>query len=295
MSLEKHITPERIANSIMLKSNSTKAFVIVEGKTDFHFFDKFIKKDNCCIEIAFGNENVIDVISILKSRGLYNRFGIIDSDFRALDGNLATDNDILHTDFHDIEITIINSKSFETVLKNYVQENKLNSEYIDYDGFKSHLLEITKHLGYLKWLNSKKKLGLIFKPSSVNGKHIDYSNFICPNKLIFLGYDKLVDTVLNYCNGKVKISINKDDLLQELNSFIKDCDLNHLCNGHDIMHIISLSLRKNISNQNAKDVTVEQLLKEFLLSYEARYFTSTYLYRKIKNWEQSKNIEILEF
>lgn len=269
--------------------------MIVEGKTDFQLFDKFIKKENCCIEIAFGNENVISVINELRSRGFQGCIGIIDSDFRLLDNEMILDENILHTDYHDIEIMIIKSNCFETVLKNYVQNEKLIEKYDNYDKFRGHLFSITKHLGYLKWLNKKLNLGLIFKPNKQDGKTIDYSNFISSNDLSFLGYEKLVESILNFCNGKVKISIKKEDILEDLSNFIQDCQLEHLCNGHDIIHIISISLRKNVSNLNARSISPEQLSQDFYLAYEARYFVSTILYKNIKEWEEKNEAIILDF
>ncbi|MFT4169032.1 MAG: DUF4435 domain-containing protein [Dysgonomonas sp.] len=296
MGLANNITLSRIVNSIMIKSKGVnRSFVIVEGKSDFQVFSKFVKKEDCSIEIAFGNENVINIINELKSNGFRGCLGIIDSDFKFLDDELIVDENIFHTDYHDIEIMIIKSNCFEIVLSGYVQDQKLKDKYIDYDGFRAYLFSITRHLGYIKWLNKKHNLGLIFKPNTQDGKHMDYSNFISPNDLSFLGHEKLVESILNYCNGKVKISIKKEELLAELRDFIQDCQLDHLCNGHDIIHIISLSLRKNISNLNAKSISAEQLSRDFYLAYEARHFTATHLYQNIKNWEARNNRIVLDF
>lgn len=294
MALEEHITPQRIASSIMLNAQSYDSFMIVEGKTDYSLFKKFIRKKSTKIEIAFGHEKVVEVIHELRKRGFNGAIGIIDSDFCQLDDNMIEDDDIVHTDYHDIEIMVINSESFDIVLDNYVQKNKLKTHYETLNSFRQHLFAITKHLGYLKWLNKTNGLGLVFKPTLPEGKPLDYSKFISIDSLLFLGNEALIDSVLNYCVGKVKIGITKADLKKQLERFIKECDLNHLCNGHDIMHVISLSLRKNISNLNASAIKANQLSKEMILAYEARYFINTSLYRDIKSWEKNRKLAILD-
>lgn len=293
--MEEYITPQRIANAILIKANSNNAYVIVEGKDDYKLFNKFIDNEVCTIEIAFGKENVVDVLDELEKRNFEKVFGILDSDFRELNNEVLNNENIFFTDYHDIEIMLIKSECFEIVLNNYIQVEKLREKYGGYNEFRSYLFEITKPLGYLKWLNERNKLGLKFKSSIPEGKSIDFTHFISISDLKFLGYEKLVDSIFNFCNGKVCIEIKKDNLLKELNNFISDCDLAHLCNGHDVIRIISLSLKRNLSNYNSKAILPEQLSKEFILSYEARFFKQTNLYHKIKNWEELKKQVVLEF
>lgn len=289
------ITADRTANAIMQKADYHKSFLIVEGKTDYYVYNKFINHNDCSIEIAFGNDNVIEVLSKLKQWDFHNALGIIDSDFRVLDEEEVTDENIIQTDFHDLEIMLIKSESFDIVMGHYVQANKLADNYGDYAGLRDYLFQISKHIGYLKWLNKKKGYGLLFKPKSPEGKHIDYSNFISVKNLKFDGYRKLIETIFNFCNGKVPIKVKMDHLENELKQFIKDCDLDHLCNGHDVIHIIALSLKKHVSNMNSKAVSVDQISKELGLAYEARFFEQTYLYQRIREWEVSKQKPVLSF
>jgi len=289
-----YITPDRIANSIMQKKLECN-YLIVEGKTDYRLLKKFINSENCSIEIAFGNLKVIEVIDKLKKRDFYKAIGIIDSDFRLLDDEILIE-DILMTDYHDLEISFINSPCFETVISNYYQPEKLEKLYNnDFYELKNYFFELSKNIGYLKWLNKTDELGLTFKPANPEGKTIDYNLFISVEDLKYQGDDKLIDAILNFCNGKVKVNIKKSEILEKLEIFKKDVDLNHLCNGHDIMNIISISLRKHISNLNSKSIPVDQLEKEFSLAYESRYFMSTNLYKNIKNIEVVKKITILSF
>ncbi|WP_433763652.1 hypothetical protein [Flavobacterium ginsenosidimutans] len=292
--MTEYITSDRIANSILQKDLDCN-YLIVEGKTDFRLLKKFVNDDSCKIEIAFGNIKVVEVIERLKKEGFNKATGIIDSDFRILDNEKEIEG-ILTTDYHDLEISLINSPSFETVMSNYCQIEKLEKLYTrNYSQLKKSYFELAKNIGYLKWLNKIENLGLTFKPANPEGNTIDYNVFISANDLNYMGDEKLVNAILNFCNGKVTVNIKKEEILEKLTKFKKEVDLNHLCNGHDIMNIISISLRKHISNLNSKSIPASQLEKEFSLAYESRYFMKTSLYEKIKNIEQDKKVSILTF
>lgn len=295
MALEDHITPQRIAASIILNAKAYKSFVIVEGRTDCALFKKFVKKGLVKLEIAFGHENVIQVIDELKKNSFEGAIGIIDSDFRILDNDFLDNENIVYTDYHDLEIMLINSNSFDSVLENYVQSEKLDNKYGNIDGFRQHIFNITKHLGYLRWYNRKYNTGLVFKPEKPEGKQIDFAQFISIDTLEFLGYDSLINCVYNYCQGKTRPNISKEMIKIQLAQFIHDCEVYHLCNGHDLVHVISLSLRKNISNLNSKSIPADQIAKELILAYESRYFKNTSLYRRIKLWETTTKFPVLDF
>src|SRR5689334_19952084 len=114
--IREEITPERVANSIIQDKLHEGVFLIVEGESDFTFFNKFIKKPECEISIAFGNFKVIEAIEILDKRNFSRKLGIIDADFRVLEKEEPINENILITDFHDLEMVIIASPALEVVL-----------------------------------------------------------------------------------------------------------------------------------------------------------------------------------
>lgn len=291
-----YITPTRTANAIMQKTDSYDSFLILEGEYDDLLFKKFIDKEKCKIEIGFGYKNVLEILEILNERSFDKAIGVLDSDFSVINGEIRNMENAVCTDFHDLEMSTINSDAFQNVMNFHVQEEKLISQYGTYDNFKKHIFSVLKPLSFLKWLNQKKNIGLIFKPKNAEGKVLDLSKFICNNSITFSDTKTLVEAVLNYCNGKVTLSIKVDELQKNLDEFIDDnIDLNHLTNGHDVITLASLSLRKHISNLNSKAITPTQLQREIYLAYEARYFQNTELYKKIKDWEAKAIATVLAF
>ena len=101
-----HLTSDRIVNSILQRSKFKGSYIIVEGKNDFTLYRKFVDDQNCHIEIALGNSNVIDVINKLDQYGYKEAIGLIDTDFRILDNDIPPNNNIFITDYHDLELMI---------------------------------------------------------------------------------------------------------------------------------------------------------------------------------------------
>lgn len=289
-----YITPTRIANAIMQKTDSYDSFLVLEGEFDCLLFKKFIDKEKCKIEIGLGCENVLNILEILNERSFNKAIGIIDSDFRIVDFEKIDIDNVLNTDFHDLEMSVINSEAFHNVMNFHIQEEKLLAKYENYENFKNHVFGVLKPLSYLKWLNNKQKIGLIFKAKNPEGRSLDMSKFICSTNLTFSDTKTLIKAVLNYCNGKVSLVVKEHELEKSLNEVLGEkIDSNHLINGHDVISLLSLSLRKHISNLNSKAIPPEQLQRELYLAYDARYFKNTQLYKKMKHWEETRRAIVL--
>jgi len=296
--MQSYLTPNRIANSILQKNSFKGAYLIVEGNKDFSLFKKFTETEFCKIEIAFGNKNVIDVINELNSRGYSDALGIIDSDFRNLDNEIPENENILLTDEHDLEIMIFKSEAFETIITHYAQPSKLESFIKENDNqeLRDIFLNLAMPLGYLKWANKRNNLGLVFKPLKVDGNPLSIADFIPPSTLKFTSYEDMTQSVINYTVNKSELKTTKDAAVKAAKKMIDNAhSLLQICNGHDVIHIISLSLRRKISNLNSNSINPEQLEKEFIFAYDSIYFEQTELYKQIKLWELKKNKAVLKF
>ncbi len=295
--MKEYLTPDRIANSILQKTRFKGTYLVVEGNSDYTLYKKFTLEAFCTIEIAFGNSNVIGVIDELNSRGFKDVIGIIDSDFRNLDGNIPENKDVFMTDDHDIELMIIRSPAFEAVINHHCEESKLNVflKTCD-DDLRTFFLKLAAPLGYLKWVNKTQNFNLVFKPHNQDGRELNYSNFIPARTMAFEGYNKMIETVINYSVPKGKINTNLDDAITATQQLIKeDTDLYQLCNGHDICQIIALSLRTKIASLNAKALGASQIERELIFAYDSRFFVQTQLYASIKSWEKFNNKLVLAF
>ncbi len=288
------ITPNRIANAIMMDSSFIGYYLIVEGKKDVKLYSKFIVEEKVKIEPAFGLEKVKKVLEILESRGFERKIGIIDADFRNILGIKENINGLFVTDEHDIEVMMIKTKALETIINIYCSKKSINVfEKNIGTSIREKVYSLGKEVGYLKLANKIYDLGLVFKPQKPDGKQIKYSKFTCSQTLNFLGKDKLVDTVINYSNNKSENIKDKDIILEKVQEIEKnDYDLLQLINGHDLSNFIYLLMKKVLKSKNKMLVDFNSVEDSLILAYELDYFRKTQLYEDIKNWEEKKNTQI---
>lgn len=286
--MTKDITPERIANSIM-QDTYDGTYVIVEGISDYYLYSKFIDCENCQITIAHGKTNVTDAVTILNNRKFEKKLGIIDSDFKHIENESKEIKNLVQTDLHDLEMMIIQSSAFDHVINLYRVKSKLDAFLNEMrKDLRSILLDIASPIGYLKLLEKRHRFGLVFKPKNPDGRPLSYTNFIDSTSMEFKGQKSLIQSVINYSTNKSK----KVEKLGVIEKALKDIsriefDLWQLCNGHDMCNIIAISLRKKISNKNAKSVDYRTIEKDLILAYDSSSFRETKLFEQIRKWEES--------
>lgn len=290
--MKEELTNSRYANAVLMKLQSSKKkwVFLVEGKTDRILFSKFVLNADVLINSCDGKPKLYEVVKELRSRDFNSFIAIVDSDFEKIDKETLNDNQIFYSDFHDMEISIIESNSLNVILEKYAVEEKLNSFAGKYKkNYKDYIFKIGSYIGYLKWSNKKDNLGLVFKPVNVDGNHLKIEKFI-NRDLVYLGNDKMIEKVLEYSKNRGTQLSSKKEIITSLDKNSKTkLDLLHLCNGHDLSYIIALSLKKIIGTRTISYKDIENDLR---LSYDSNCFKQTELYKAIKKWEK-QNVQVL--
>jgi hypothetical protein len=226
--------------------------------------------------------------------------GIIDADFRRLDNETLTSNNILMTDSHDLETMIIQSPAFEQVIESYYVRDKYKKFLKKrQDHLRNIILQVAKPIALLKWVNQIDNYGLLFKPQKETDKSLKYTEFIDKNHLTFKNDEELIKTVKNYTINKIrphKLTVSIPEILNKIREKENEGqhDLWQLCNGHDLTNIIAIALLKVIGSHNARAVGYTEIERSLILAYDSSYFKATNLFIAIINWEkQSPNRKVL--
>lgn len=288
-----YITADRIANAIMQDTSFSGYYLIVEGNKDYKLYKKFFS-ENIRIREAWGCEKLREAMVILEERGFENKIGIIDSDFSRILDIKWDINDLFITDYHDIEVMMIKSNALFTVLNVYCKEEKIH-EFCDITMIYNIIVDIGKQIGILKFVNEVYKLGLIFKPKEIEGNQLKYKEFVSEKDLSFLGVEKMIQTVINYSNGKSKNIQNFDTILQrfmELSN--KNYDEDQLVNGHDLSHILFILCKKVLKSSNRMLVDFNSIEDSLILSYEAIDFVETKLFENLLKWSIENQVELFK-
>jgi hypothetical protein len=288
--MNEHITPERIANAILMMKSSDKIFhLILEGKIDCKVYPKYFDKEKTHISCAFGYENILAAVSILEQKSKENALGIIDADFRRVLNQTIDSPQILLTDYHDIESMIINSNVLNLFTDLYIKTPSSISDISGGKSIKEHAYEVSKTIALLRYLNyvEKDEFGLRFK-------ELNYSKMINATDL------KIIDLILDNSNRKnqeFKMS-DKPKILERYDEYKKEnYDDLQFINGHDLMNVIKVSLnkilRKDNSTMHFKEVV--DLENTLCMSYlSSSEFYSTNIFSQIKSYLGTKGyLELL--
>lgn len=314
MRFQSHITPSRIYDEIKMIKN--RPFLLVEGESDVDFFVKFIDTNKCSIKATFGNPNLIAIFDMIKKNGDdVTVLGVIDADFRRIDGNLPTYDNIFLTDTHDLETMIMQSDALELVAnkfcrKKYIltqKDDELKDTVAQKEAFlqarkqtlREFLTALVLPIAYFKYLSDTKSYAFKFKRNPLDKKdeRPDYKKFIDKEKMV-LDKEKMIQEIKNCSENGLKsraipnlqIISEMEEIAQKLASF----DVWEVCNGHHITNILSVSFMVALSKYNPT-IDSKEIENELITNYDSMYFRNTNLYKSLKNWEATHVIIFKEF
>ncbi len=272
--MQKSITPARIRNAVRLnRSLNNCAIIVVEDNAHSKILNKFISKENCHIEIAWNRDRVSKSLQLIYSDGIKGVIGFIDADFSILEGTPQSTEGIFRTDSHDMETMMLKSRALINLLNEFGSPIKLEKN----EGqIEKTLLDIGKHIGYLRWLNEKEQL-------FINFENADFERFIDKSTLI-LDEFRMIEIFIQ--NSKKPKTRDYNILLKKVNA-IKDAkhDLWQVCCGHDLASILSIALRKVWGSCDKKEVKEEILARGLRLAYEFAFFKDTMLFSLLIQWQ----------
>lgn len=261
----------------MLNQNIRTLHIIVEGITDKKLLSQFIRCEELRIKPVFGWENVVDVVNLANSERLNNVLGLIDSDYHLFcnSGHVCGSiSNLIYTDKHDIEMMLFLSSA----LDKFIAVNMKVDSTPKPDDYRSRIAGIARPIGTLRLINIERTLGLIFKD-------IEHADFI--NRNLVLNKCELVRLLYARTRSKRKCTpaMNEKELLSavedERYSAINSFDI---CNGHDVLNIMAISMRKEYATWPSEMSKAEHIFDDLLLAYSQEEFENTTLFRTIATW-----------
>ena len=257
----------------MTRSQYSGAFLIVEGQDDYQFMVHFISPSTCTIEVALGKHNVCDVIDILDEDDFDGVLGLIDADFDRIEGNPERSQNLIMPECHDLDMMLVSSPALDRILTELGSRDKL--ENFQEDVLKA-LMERALPVGCLRLYSLRENLNLRFRG-------LRYSAWI--NRSTFVANTtNLINTVKNdsqrqdLSSGDLAVAIEK---LQDSNY-----DPYEMCNGADVIGILSVGLRRVLGTNDAGEVREELLKMSLRLAYSEQHFRSSSLKKDIEKWQR---------
>jgi len=251
-------------------NNINFVFIIVEGKSDIKLYRKLFDDTKCIItSVPGGNPRVVDCVQVLL--GLNQLvLGVRDSDFNQCYGEVEPTRNIFMTDYHDIEMTLVNADSvLSAVLSEYIDE-ALDAQLV-----RQAIMEIIHQISILKLFNFEQSKGLNFC--------CGFQDLIQFSTMTF-NFDEYLKRVLAVTEGKPELG-NLEHSMQSL--IRQNYDFLQLTNGHDFMKALS----SFINHKSGLTISSDSLESTFRITYRKELFQTTKLFTSLQLWGSSKNVE----
>lgn len=251
------------------------SFILLEGDTDIRLFRKLFNLNNCKVEnIPGGNRKLEECVQTLVN--IYPLIiGIRDADFIRINESEYLQNNMFLTDLHDIEMTMLN---FEPILNAIVFEYS-NLDKSQHLAFKNKLLEVIKHISYLKLINDRENLELTFSSGfqdliSFANQKIDLDQYL----------DRVIAKSPNALIKDKEILKVKIEAIEQ-----QDPDLLQITNGHDLLNSFAKYFREEEKRSGLSGENLEATLR---MLFNIDFFSQTNLYQQLDNWKNQNNIQI---
>ena len=275
--MKEYITEDLIVDEAkMLIIDSKCPYILVEGDSDKRLYGTLYSKDKVTFRRLFGWENVLKVIECANHRNVKGIAGIIDRDYHELlqDKVLNTPN-LYHTDENDLEMMLLCSSAFDKFISLSANTEKVNSA----DECRNVIIQAAAQLGSLRYISARDEIGLSFHNMDMT-KVIDKST---------LNVD-LINYVNKVCSRSrsqgISISVPTSQLVSKMEEALHHFHPRLLCNGHDSMAVLAVSLQKMYGNYNANEYSEERLFEALSMGYTMSIFSASNLFASLRaQWE----------
>lgn len=265
--------PITMANEIRMKrSQFPGTFLVVEGKDDRLFCEKFVDTTKCKLEVAQGKGNVCEVVDILDRDGFAGVLGIVDADFDRVENCSPSSGNIISMDNHDLETMLVRSPALDRVLVEFGSQDKISKLKL---AVRDLLVGAAMPISHLRLHSLRHGLGLTFDG-------LNYGNFLNLDTLE-INRGQLVQEVMNRSQRH-----DLDAQMLELAmASIEELryDPWELCVGEDLMSTLAVGLRRALGTNSATAVKPDGLKISLRLAYSEAEFDSSNVATAMQEWE----------
>lgn|SRR6266508_3685792 len=248
--MKEYLTGADLFSVLLLMRSSWKGTLLAtEGTTDSRLLDSFIDHAECQTIPGYGKEKVTEAIEIADRRSADGILGIVDADFDHLDGRQSSSPNLLLTDHHDFLVMILNSRALEKFINNWCNQEKVQRFLAvgGYRDFRDAIFIKALPLGLLRRHSFRRELGLRFHDVRVE-------RFIIRDDLS-TDLQEMVARVLQRSGMTLTM---RDDLVRQIAEALGgDHDVLQVCNGHDLLEILAIGLRRAIGNLTGAEALLE--------------------------------------
>lgn len=245
--------------------------MIVDGRDDRLFFQKFVDSDACSVQVARGKPNVVDVIRRLEQGRFPGIVDVIDADLDHIEGHYWNSSNIIMLETYDLEALLIKSEALDRVLVELGSFAKVANRTIHP---REELIRAALPIGCLRLHSRRSGLNLTFVG-------MQYARFVDRDSLQ-TDVRKMIREVRNRSQRPDLASEEAGRAIRDIQATMNDPWL--VCCGTDMVAILSIGLRRVLGTKNANEVVPDVIRRSLRLAYERHDLVRSRLGRDLRGW-----------
>ncbi|MEW2377525.1 hypothetical protein AB0883_15685 [Micromonospora sp. NPDC047812] len=263
----------------MIRTNDSRAIVLVEGPEDIAALDPHLKESECFTLPTTGNSILMGAIRIADDRRMAKVVAISDLDWTGILYPAYNSPNVIYTDDYDLDATLMNCPGIVSRITSSHCDREKVRQLLERTGTGSIFYlatQISAIIGALRLASIRDGLQLKLRHFPVE-KVIDWQTYtVDPRKLA-------VEAITRTTN----CSISPDELEMIIKSEAAQI-LNPLryCSGHDLIATFATIIRRSCGGSAGAD----SLSRALRAAFSCADLQSTGLYFKLDSWAKDRGI-----
>jgi hypothetical protein len=250
--------------------------LVVEGRDDRLFCERFLDRGACKVVVAEDKGKVTDVIHLLEEARFAGVLGLVDADFDRIEQRAPESPNVLVGESHDLEGMLLNSSALDALLVEFGSRDKIDRFGRD---VRETLLSNAFPIGCLRLHSKRARRDLRFDG-------LDYSSCVDRDTLR-IDRHRLVQEIKNRSQRQDIDDSSLERGLSEVEG--EHLEAYEVCVGEDLLGLLSLGLRHALGTNDSTRVGRPELLQALRLAYSDAEFARSGLRNMIERWEQANS------
>ncbi len=259
--------------------------LLVESGSDYAFWRARVHA-RCEVRDLGGRERALEEAARAREERDDNVIAILDADFDRIEGRLAELSNVFWTDHHDLEVMLILSPALGKVLAERGAREKLGQLRDAEVEVRQRLLELGLCMARLRLASQRQGWGLKFRkrPARPHGEisTVKVEKF-CPPERWELDVARMIQVVIEF-NQRHDL-LQETERVRQVMETMPDEPRDQLCNGHDLVALLAVGLKKKLGSGSGGSVDVDDLTRDLRLAHEMEHLMATGLYAALTRWQ----------
>jgi len=270
--------PSPTTESKFFNAARSTVTLLVEGRLDHRFWRMHCVRD-CPVKPMGGRYAVLRELDRAAAHEDAVLLGVLDADLDRIEDRLVVRADVVWTDAHDLEGTLIALPALAKLLSQLVDGDKLAKDEARWgESILARLIRHAVHMGRLRWLNQREGVNMLTFKKQPKRELVLFDRYEdCVDDDWSPSLAKIISELINYSSAH---HVSPKELMDQC--AVPEADSAQLCNGHDLLGFLRVWPRIG-----KRTLSLDDLADRLAVACERRWLTPTSMWRAIEAWERA--------